>query len=315
VRIARLPAPRRFELLDEPVPQVEPDQVLVRVESCGVCASELDIWDGATGHASFPWYPGHEVSGVVEHLGEAVAGLSRGDPVAAWVTERGYAEYVAVRADYCLHADDIPLEQALLEPLACAVNIVEAAGVSLGDDVVIIGAGFIGHLVQKLASLRGPRQVIVADVRRDALARAASFGATRTVNVPGESLHEVVMELTGGVGADVSFEVTGVQAGLSLLGDVTRMSGTVVIAGYHQGAAREIPLYQWNWKGFRIANGHFREVSRIMRGMHVGMRLLNAGRISLDGLVTHRFALPEIDEAFRTAREKPEGFVKATVRP
>jgi L-iditol 2-dehydrogenase len=122
-----------------------------------------------------------------------------------------------------------------------------------------------------------------------------------------------VKELTGGQGADVSLEVTGAQAPLAQLGDVTRMSGKVVIVGYHQGGMRQIPLAYWNWMAFQIVNAHFREVSTIMRGMRIGMRLLTSGRLSLDGLVSHRFELGAINEAFRAAHEKPEGFVKSTV--
>jgi L-iditol 2-dehydrogenase len=203
----------------------------------------------------------------------------------------------------------------LREPLACAVNAVELAAPALGDDVVVIGAGFMGNLVQKLVALRGPRQLIVADTRREVLDRAASLGATRTVDVTNRDLADAVAELTDGRGADVSFEVTGVQPGLDLLGKVTRMSGTVAIVGYHQGAPRAIDLAGWNWMAFRVANAHFREPTIILRGMRIGMRLLTSGRIRLDDLVTHRFSLDEIDAAFLAAIEKPPGFVKATVTP
>jgi L-iditol 2-dehydrogenase len=169
--------------------------------------------------------------------------------------------------------------------------------------------------VQKLVSLLGPRQVIVADTRGDALERATALGATRTVDVAREDLPGVVAELTEGRGADVSFEVTGVQPGLDLLRTVTRMSGTVAIVGYHQGAPRTIDLAAWNWMAFRVANAHFREVATILRGMRIGMRLLTSGRIRLDDLVTHRFPLDQIDDAFRAAIEKPPVFVKATVIP
>lgn len=313
MRIAVLAAPRRFELIDEPLPSIGSDEVLLRVAACGVCASELDMFEGLTGYAIFPWYPGHEVSGEVVEMGDQVAGLKPGDPVAAWVTTRGYAEYVAVPAAYCFPALDMPLELALGEPLACAVNAVEIAEVSLGNDVVIIGAGFMGHLVHKLVELRGPRQVIVADTRADALERARSFGASNVVDVSQESLIGVVEEATGGVGADVTFEVTGVQAPLDVVGDVTRMSGTVTIVGYHQGPPRSIPLADWNWKAFRIANAHFREVATILGGMRAGMRLLSSGRITLDELVTHRFPFEDIEAAFQAALDKPQGFVKATV--
>ena len=315
MRLAVLPEPSRFELVDEPEPKIAPDEVLLRVAACGVCTSELDMYRGLAGHATYPWYPGHEVSGVVERVGEEVEARAIGEHVAAWVTTRGYGEFVAVRDEHCFPAGDVPLELALGEPLACAVNAVELADPALGDDIVVIGAGFMGNLVQKLVDLRGPRQVIVADTRTDALERAAALGATRTVDVTREDLPRVVRELTAGRGADVSFEVTGVQPGLDALGEVTRMSGAVAIVGYHQGPPRTIDLAHWNWMAFRVANAHFREVTTILRGMRIGMRLLTAGRIRLDDLVTHRYPLDAIDEAFHAAIEKPPGFVKATVIP
>jgi threonine dehydrogenase-like Zn-dependent dehydrogenase len=252
---------------------------------------------------------------VVEAAGDAVTAFRNGDAVAAWVTTRGYAEYVAVKAAYCFPATNVALEVALGEPMACAVNAVELADVSLGDDVVIVGAGFMGHLVQKLVELKGPRRVIVADARDDALERARAFGATRVVNVTRESLVDVVTEATDALGADVTFEVTGAQAALDDLDKVTRMSGTIAIVGYHQGEPRHIPLGDWNWMAFKIVNAHFRDRQVILNGMSQGMRLLTSGRLVLDDLVTHRFSLQEIDAAFQVAIDKPIGFVKATVIP
>jgi len=312
MKIAVLRGPRKFEVVDEAVPEIGPDEVLVRAGACGVCASELDTWEGR-GSTEFPLHPGHEVSGTVVGTGAEVRGIHEGDQVAVWATGRGFAEYVAVKADYCRPAGGVPLEEALAEPLACAANAVELADVRLGDDVVVIGAGFMGNLVQLLVQLRGPRHVVVADTRPDALERARALGATRTVDVTRESLVDVVAELTDGVGMDLTFEVTGTQAPLGVVGDVTRMSGKVAIVGYHQGAPRTIPLAQWNWMAFQILNAHFRDVNTILRGMTVGMRLLTAGKLSLSGLITHRFGIDGINEAFATAVEKPEGFVKAVV--
>jgi L-iditol 2-dehydrogenase len=312
MRIAVLRGPRAFEVVEEDVPEIAPDEVLVKAGACGVCASELDVWEGR-GAAPFPLYPGHEVSGTVVRAGAEVRTFREGDVVAVWATGRGFAEYVAVKAEYCRPAAGVAVEEALAEPLACAANAVELADVRLGDDVVIIGAGFMGNLVQELVQLRGVRHLVVADTRPDALERARKLGATRTVDVTRESLPDVVSGLTGGVGADITFEVTGTQAPLAVVGDVTRMSGKIAIVGYHQGAPREIPLAQWNWMAFQIVNAHFRDVNTIMRGMTIGMRLLTAGRLSLQGLVTHRFGLDDINEAFATAVDKPEGFVKSTV--
>jgi L-iditol 2-dehydrogenase len=315
MRSAVLEAPGRFVIVDEPMPDIQPDEVLLRVDACGVCASELDMYAGLAGHATYPWRPGHEVSGTVEKAGTEVRSFAPGDKVAAWVTERGYGEYVAVKSAYLFDASGLPPELALGEPLACAVNAVELAAPLMGDDVAIIGAGFMGHLVQKLVQLKGAGRIFVADARADALKRAESFGATTLVDIKRDSLADVVMEATGGVGVDVTFEVTGVQAAIESVGGFTRMSGTVAIVGYHQGEPRSIPLGQWNWMAYRLVNAHFRDVAVILKGMRAGMRLLTSGRLAMDDLVTHRFSLDEIDAAFRAAMEKPEGFVKATVLP
>jgi 2-desacetyl-2-hydroxyethyl bacteriochlorophyllide A dehydrogenase len=313
MRFAVLNAPGEFEVVEHQIPEPGAGEVLVRVANCGVCASELDVFTGTLAGLVFPCLLGHEVSGVVERVGAGAGPWRHGDAVAVWVRERGFGEYVTAPAGHCVAAEGVPLEQALAEPLSCALNAVEAGGVALGDDVVIIGAGFMGHLVHKLVQLRGPRHVIVADTRDDALERAAGFGATRVVNVSREPLAEVVAELTGGRGADIAFEVTGQQPPLTLLGEVTRLSGTVAIVGYHQAGTREIPLGLWNWNAFRIVNAHFREPATILRGMERGMRLVTCGRLATDGLVTHSFPLQDIGQAFRTALDKPEGFVKAMV--
>jgi L-iditol 2-dehydrogenase len=312
MRIAVLTGRHTFDLQEAAIPTIDADEVLVKVAACGVCASELDMWDGS-GASGYPLYPGHEVSGVVEAIGDTVSTLSAGDRVAVWVTTRGFADYVAVKADHCRDAGNVPLDLALGEPVACAVNAVELADVRLGDDVVIIGAGFMGNLVQELVALRGAHHVIVADSRPDALDRAKALGATRVVDVRTESLADAVAASTEVGGADVTFECTGAQGPLMMVGDVTRMSGKIALVGFHQGAPREIPLGLWNWMAFTLLNAHFRDVATILRGLTVGMRLLTSGALSLEPLVTHRFSLPQIGEAFQVARDKPAGFVKATI--
>src|SRR3954468_18802868 len=258
---AVLRGPGAFELVEAPVPEIGPDDLLVRVGACGVCASELDMYTGHTDR-DFPILPGHEVSGVVAQVGSAVTRQRPGDRVGIWVTEAGFSEYVSVHTDFALPTGDMPLELALAEPVACAVNAVEIADVGLGDDVAIVGAGFMGALVLKLVLLRGPRRVFVADTRTEALERAGAMGATHTIHPGSESLGDVVRPNTervpagacgegGGldeVAADVTFEVTGFQGPLADVGDATRMAGKVVIVGYHQGGSREIPLGNWNWK-------------------------------------------------------------------
>jgi threonine dehydrogenase-like Zn-dependent dehydrogenase len=311
VRLAELVGPRDFRVVEVDPPSRAPGEVLVAVTACGVCASDLDTWQGHGG-GEFPRRIGHEVSGVVTDADEDSA-YTAGDPVAVWTTDSGYAEQVSAPADACRRLGTFPVDLGLLEPVACAVNAVELADVRLTDDVVVVGAGFMGSLVQQLVQLRGAGRVVLVDRRPDVLHLARRLGATRTVDTREESAPEVLAGLTGGRGADITFEVTGVQGGLDQVGDLTRMSGKVVLVGFHQGAPRSLPLGHWNWMAYDLRNAHFRDTATIMRGMDVAGRLLASGRLDLASLVTHRFGLGDIGEAFATAVAKPEGFVKAVV--
>jgi L-iditol 2-dehydrogenase len=314
MRAALLTQPFKIDIVDRELPSVSGTMVRVRVLQCGVCTSELDMWSGRAAE-KLPVALGHEVAGVVEEIGEDVGTVKVADRVAVWVHGGGFAEEVVVEERYCVAVADGVAYPAVAEPLACVVNAVELAAPALADDVVIIGAGYMGNLIQMVTALQGPRTITVADVRKDALARATALGATRVVDTSTQSLPSVVEELTDGRGADVTYEVTGIERGLVLAGEVTRMSGKLCIVGYHQGGTRSIPLADWNWMAFDLVNAHFRDIDTIMRGMRTGMRLVNAGVLDAAQLVTGSFSLDEIGRAFETAAGKPDGFVKAVVEP
>jgi L-iditol 2-dehydrogenase len=314
MRAALLTQPFHIDIVDRELPSVSGSMVRVRVLQCGVCTSELDMWRGRAGE-KLPVALGHEVAGVVEEIGEDVGTVKVADRVAVWVHGGGFAEEVVVEERYCVAVADGVAYPAVAEPLACVVNAVELAAPALADDIVIIGAGYMGNLIQMVTALKGPRTITVADVREDALARATELGATRVVDTSTQSLPRVVEEITDGRGADVTYEVTGIERGLVLAGEVTRMSGKLCIVGYHQGGTRSIPLADWNWMAFDLVNAHFRDIDTIMRGMRIGMRLVNAGALDAAQLVTGSFSLDEIGRAFETAAAKPDGFVKAVVEP
>jgi L-iditol 2-dehydrogenase len=314
MRAAVLTEPFRIELVDEALPRPAANEVGIRILECGVCTSELDLWRGA-GDGKLPVAIGHEVAGIVEELGDDVTTLRAGDRVAAWVNGGGFAEHAVVDEGLCIPVGDGVADPAVAEPLACVVNAVELAAPALGSDVVIVGAGYMGNLVQLVTALKGPRSIMVADVRPDALARARALGATSVVDTARESLPEVVRDRTDGRGADVTYEVTGVEEGLELAGEVTRTSGKLCIVGYHQGGRRTIDLARWNWNAFEVVNAHFRDIDRIVAGMRTGVRLLSAGMLDVSSLMTHRYPLDAINEAFQTAIARPAGFVKAVVEP
>jgi L-iditol 2-dehydrogenase len=312
MRAAVLQEPGKVELIETTLRPIGPRQLQLRVTQCGLCTSEVDLWLGRNDEL-LPAAIGHEVAGVVEEIGEGVTNSAVGDRVAAWVVDGGFAERIVVDEQHCVPIAPGIDYPAVAEPLACVVNAVELAAPALADDVVIVGAGYMGALVQLVTALRGARTIMVADIRDDALARAHALGATRTVNTQLESLGDAVAELTDGRGADLSYEVTGLQAGLDAVGEVTRMGGKVCIVGYHQGGVRTINLGQWNWMAFQIINCHFRPVETIMAGMRKGIELVNAGILDVSPLRTNIYPLESLNEAFETAAAKPDGFVKAVV--
>jgi L-iditol 2-dehydrogenase len=314
MRAAVLARPGEIEFVDRELPPVGARQARIRVRQCGLCTSEIDLWTGKAPD-KLPAAIGHEIAGEVIEVGDEVSTLRLGDNVAAWVEGGGFAEEAMVEERYCVPVAAGVTYPAVAEPLACVVNAVELAAPDLADDVVIVGAGYMGNLVQLVSELKGARTITVADVRDDALQRAADLGATRVVDTRRESLADAVAEVTDGRGADLSYEVTGIQPGLDLAGEVTRMSGKVCIVGYHQGGPRTLPLAQWNWMAFKVINAHFREIDTIMAGMRAGMRLVNAGKLDVSSLVSGSYPLERLADAFETAVAKPDGFIKAVVIP
>jgi L-iditol 2-dehydrogenase len=315
MRSALMTAPYTIDWHELELPDPRADEVLVRVEQCGVCASELGLWVGREPD-DLPAEIGHEIAGVVEAVGPEATTIAVGDSVVVWVAEGGgFGERLLARERHCVRVAPGLAFPAVAEPLACIVNTVELAEPALGDDVAIVGAGFMGNLVQLVSALKGPRSITVADIRPDALARAAQMGATRVVDTRSESLADALREVTGGRGADVAYEVTGIQAGIDLAGAVMRMGGKLGIVGYHQGGPRTVPLGDWNRMALRLVNGHFRDVDTIMRGMRTGMRLVETSALDVAPLMTHTYPLDRVADAFADAVARPEGFAKAVVEP
>jgi threonine dehydrogenase-like Zn-dependent dehydrogenase len=119
--------------------------------------------------------------------------------------------------------------------------------------------------------------------------------------------------LTEGKGVDVSFEIGGVQSTLDLAADILRMEGKLVIFGYHPGERKIKDLGYWNWMAFDIINAHFRNLDTILLGSRIGMKLMNENKINMKPLITHKYKLTEIEEAFKVAKDKPKGFVKSVI--
>jgi threonine dehydrogenase-like Zn-dependent dehydrogenase len=289
--------------------------VRLAVEGCGVCGSDLPVWEGRSwfGYPRPAGAPGHEAWGRIDALGPGVTAWRSGDRVAA-LAYRSYAEYDVVAADAV-----VPLPPELDgrpfpgEPLGCAANVVERAGIEPGDTVAVIGTGFLGSLIVAFAAAQGAR--VIAISRRACSRRAAlALGADEAVGSGSESVDEV-RRLTSDRLCDVVVEAAGTQAALDLCGPLTRTRGRIVIAGFHQDGPRTVDLQLWNWRGLDVVNAHEREPARYVAGMRRAVEAVASGTVDVEPLLTHRFSLERIDEAFELLATRPEGFIKAVVVP
>lgn len=300
--------------VSRPVPG--PGQIRVRVEGCGVCASNLGPWRG------LPWlrYPlgpgvgGHEAWGTVEDAGDGAEALL-GARVAV-LGDAGWAEHVVADA-----ATAVVLPPALDgvafpgEAFGCALNVFARSGVVSGDTVAIVGVGFLGAALCRLASDAGAT-VIAVSRRASSLELARAHGAAHGVRMDDHArVLDEVGALTGGRMCDRVIEAVGLQGPLDLASELTAERGTLVIAGYHQDGPRQVNLQSWNWRGIDVVNAHERDPRVYAAGMRRAIAAVVAGRLDPRRLVTHSYPLEALGRALDDTAEKPLGFVKAVVIP
>jgi len=291
---------------DREVAAPGPDEVLLRLEGCGVCASNLPVWQGR------PWFeyplragsPGHEPWGHVVECGEAVSGVEIGMRVTG-LSYHAYAECDIARADQLVplpaRYDGRPFPG---EALACAVNVFERAGIERGIPVAIVGAGFIGNLLIQFAAAAGA--IVTAFSRRQwSLDQAIDQGAAEA-----RPIGDGLARDEGGSWPCV-FECTGTQAGLDAASKLVGIRGRLVIAGYHQEGLRSVDMQEWNWKGIEVINAHERDPARYTSGIRAALESIERKHIDPWPLMTHSVPLQHIDRAFKLMQIRPDGFTKA----
>ncbi len=316
MRQSVLVGPRQSRVEEVPVPTVGREDVLVRVKACGVCASELHSWMDPDG--SYPTVLGHEVAGEVVATGDEVTDIRVGMPVTG-LFHRGYGEYVAAHRNSVLPIPSgLDYSLALGEPLGCIISGARRTRVEPGDTVALVGLGFMGLLMLQAVRLKGPKRIIAIDVRTEALKAALDLGADEALlpEEVGDSLKLIRWDQLGrNHGVDVAIEASGTQPGLTLAGQMVREHGVLSIVGYHQGGDRQVDMELWNWKALDVTNAHERRFAYLMDCMRRGLDLVSTGKIDMAPLVTHRFSLYHVDDAFAALLAKPAGFRKAIVVP
>ena len=260
-----LSAYNQLEIADLPAPVAGPGEVLVRVETCGICGSDVHGYDGSTGRRIPPIVMGHEAAGTVAEVGPGVQGYAKGDRVTFDSTvycgecpncARGdvnlcdnrqvigvscgdyrrhgaFAEYVVVPQRILYHLPDgfSFAEAAMLEAVSVALHAVRVSEATGGETALVIGAGMIGLLTLQAARALGCLRVFVADVDATRLELARKVGADETLHSSGAALLDEVMKLTGGVGVDLAYEAVGRNETVASAIDCTRKGGTVTLIG------------------------------------------------------------------------------------
>ncbi|WP_061295048.1 alcohol dehydrogenase catalytic domain-containing protein [Herbidospora cretacea] len=300
-------------------------QAVIRIHASGVCPSDIRSYTAATAAKRDPWTPGHEIAGVVTALGSGDTGdLQVGDRVAVdWrgvcgrchQCARGAANFcenlvkhpIAGFADATVMpvrqltklADGVGFEAAsFAEPLACVVNAHRALPLPLTENVLVVGAGPIGLLHTQVAGARGGR-VIVTDMKTDRLKVASELGAHDVVEAANQK--EAVLDLTDGRGADVVIVTVGIPAVIEAAFGLVAKNGAVnLFAGTHPKGAIALNPDVPHYDQVAINGSH----DFIPNDFATALRLLRFGQVDVAPLISHRFPLDAVAEAFETTKQQ-----------
>jgi len=332
-----------LEIADMPVPQAEPGEVLVRVEACGICGSDVHGFDGSTGRRIPPIVMGHEAAGTVAAVGAGVTDYAVGDRVTFDSTVycgkcefclRGeinlcedrqvigvscgdyrrhgaFAEYVALPARilYRLPGDFSFSDAAMLEAVSVGLHGVQMAELKGGETALVIGAGMIGLLTLQAAKALGCARVLVADVDESRLKLAKNVGADETLCASGAELLAAVLRLTGGRGVDVALEAVGRNETVQGAIDCTRKGGKVVLIG---NVAPEVtlPLQKVVTRQIRLQG------SCASAGEYpLAIELIAAGKIAVRPLITAVAALEDGPSWFDRLPAREPNLMKVILTP
>src|SRR5437867_5399730 len=311
-------------------------QVLVKVHYSGICGAQLNEIEGAKGPDKFlPHLLGHEGSGTVLDIGAGVRTVKKGDrvvlhwrpsaglqaetPTYRWNGTRVNAGWVTTFNDHAIVSenrltaipDDVDLRTAPL--FGCAVTtamgvVNRDAAVQIGQSVVVFGVGGVGVNIVQSAAMVSAHPIVAVDLVDSELEWARRFGATHCFNGAAGDLAQDIREVVGPAGADVVVDTTGRARVIELAYDLTHADGKTILVGVPK-KGDNISIYSLPL--------HFKKV---LRGSHGGsaephvdipryIRLMRAGRMSLDGLVTHEFPLDRVNDAIATVRRGEAGRV------
>ena len=317
--------PRKTKIIEVPIPEINDNEMLVRLTLTGMCHSELYTWQTA-GEGTLL---GHESVGVVEKVGKNVRGFKEGDRVTG-LGGGAYKEYIVVVPEKMAHVpDSLKDEDAISEPLACLLSAAMKLPVqTLGDRVAVVGCGYMGLGAISLFKAMGYGDIIAIDKRPEALENAKKFGATEVYlpeNIPApyfltfETMGKVSLTrdgdnyniLTGGIPTVMEF--SGTEDGLRLAGDLVQGHGRLGIGGYHNDGMRTVDFKLWNFKAINIVNCHERRIDYEANLCRRCMMLLERNIWKFRG-VTKIYDMKDFDKVSEMMENHTDGFIKGAFR-
>jgi L-iditol 2-dehydrogenase len=340
MKAAVLHAANDLRVEEVPVPSIGPEDALVRVRACGICASDVHYFvHGRIGQyvVEEPMIVGHELAGDVVAVGPDVRGLAVGTRVALepGVTcgrcqmcksgrynlcpdvsffatppvQGAMSEYAVIRADFAHPLPDhVSYEQgALCEPISVGIHCCDLTGVKAGDCVVILGAGPIGLTAILAARQRGAGLVIISDVYPARLDVARRLGAV-AVDVRTEDLAAVVGERTAGVGAEALFDTSGIRAVTETAPELVRKGGAIAVVGLPADDAITYRMLTVVHKELSI-HGVFRYANTYP----AAVALVGSGQYPVEAVVTDHYPIDEALAAFDTALNAKDRAIKVMV--
>jgi len=327
VKAAKLVAPRKFELAEIKLPPLADDEILIEIVACGICTTELSIYDGVligTPGVSFRYkgYPanlGHEVVGKIVDIGKAVINLEIGDSVTGMTYSGcGFAQYMIEKANQLVKIPKgIVLENALGEPLMSVVNILRQVAPNFGDDILVVGDGFMSLLTVAGLSHYPISNLVVVGHHKNRLSLAKKFGATTIINSKASNAWKKVMTLTGKKGVEISIDLAGTPAALRLTASLCKAKSRaklVLAASYNNDMPITIGNYMQNRAPILVPaypNHSLNKIDDVKRGLWA----LSKGIFPMEQLITHRFKLSELNQAMEIARTRSNDYIKGIVLP
>ena len=321
--------PGKARVAEVPRPVPGAGEVLIRVERCGICGTDVHIYRGQY-LGSYPITPGHEFAGEVAATGPGVAGFAVGDRVAvepnvscdacpACLSNRqnfcenwqavgvtlpgGMAEYVLAPAKAVFGIGDLPYRAgAFVEPLSCVLHGMQRAEPRLADDILILGAGPIGILLQKTALVLGASSILAVDRSSSRLALAAAEGATSTL----ASIDDIPLDRF-----DLVIDATGVPAIMEKTTRWARPGGRILLFGVPPAGSRlSLDAFAIFRKGLALLSSY-----TSVRNSIQAVRMLRSGKIDVGPLVSHELPLERFAEGVEMIEKGAAGVLKVLMAP